>query len=67
MVVANNETDKTKNAGKLTTISMTMRMQRYNVGRIARQSTSRASLEASGCRHPASACAILLPMVDEFE
>jgi hypothetical protein len=36
MVVANNEIDETKNAGKSTTISMAMAMQRYNVGHIAR-------------------------------
>jgi hypothetical protein len=59
MVVANKEIDETKNAGKLTTISMAMAMQRYNVGRIARWSTSRASLEATECRHRASACAVL--------
>jgi len=35
MVVANNEIDETKNAGKLTTISMAMAIQRYNTGRIA--------------------------------
>ncbi len=59
MVVANNEIDETKNAGKLTTISMTMRMQRYDAGRITRWSTSRASLEATGCRHWASVCDVL--------
>jgi hypothetical protein len=59
MVVANNEIDKTKNAGKLTTISMAMAMQRYDVGRIAQWITSRASLEATGCCHRASACAVL--------
>jgi hypothetical protein len=36
MIVANNEIDETKNAGKLTTISMAMAMQRYNAGHIAR-------------------------------
>jgi hypothetical protein len=41
MVVANNEIDKTKNAGKSTMISMAMVMQRYNAGRIAQWSTSR--------------------------
>jgi hypothetical protein len=41
MVVANNKIDETKNAGKSTTISMAMAMQRYNVRRIARWSTSR--------------------------
>ena len=35
MVVANNEIDETKNAGKLTTILMAMAMQRYDTGRIA--------------------------------
>jgi hypothetical protein len=55
MVVANNEIDETKNAGKSTTISMAMAMQRYNTGRIAQWSTSRASLEATGCRYRANA------------
>ena len=36
MVVANNEMDKTKNAGKSTTITMAMAMQRYDAGHIAR-------------------------------
>ena len=58
MVVANNEIDEAKNAGKSTTISVAMAMQRYDAGRIARWSTSRASLEATGCRHRASACAV---------
>jgi hypothetical protein len=35
MVVANNKIDATKNSGKLVAISMTMGMQRYDVGRIA--------------------------------
>jgi hypothetical protein len=43
----------------LLAISIAMRMQRYNAGRIARWSTSRASLEATGCRHWSSACAVL--------
>ncbi len=38
MVVANNKIDETKNAGKLTTISMAMAMQQYNVRRIAQWS-----------------------------
>ena len=59
MVVANNEINETKNAGKSTTISVAMAMQRYDAGRIARWSTSRASLEATGCCHWASACAVL--------
>jgi len=58
MVLANNEIGDNKNAGKLTTISMAMAMQLYDVRRIARWSTSRASLEANGCRHRASACAV---------
>jgi hypothetical protein len=41
MVVGNNELTTTKNAGKLTTISMAMAMQLYDAGRIARWSTSR--------------------------
>jgi hypothetical protein len=36
MVVANYEIDKTKNAGKSTTISMAMAMQRYDAGHISR-------------------------------
>jgi hypothetical protein len=36
MVVANNEIDETKNAGKSTTISIAMAMQRYDAGHIAR-------------------------------
>ncbi len=44
-----------KNTGNL----IAMGMQRCNVGHIAQWSTSRASLEATGCRHWASACAIL--------
>jgi len=59
MVVANNKIDETKNAGKLTTISVAMAMQRYDAGHIAQWSTSRASLEATGCHHLASACAVL--------
>jgi hypothetical protein len=58
MVVANNEIDETKNAGKSTTISMAMAMQWYDAGRIARWITSGASLEATGCSHRASACAV---------
>ena len=59
MVVENNKIDETQNAGKATTISMAMAMQRYNVGRIARWSTSRATLKATGCSHRASAYAVL--------
>ena len=59
MVVANNKIDESKNAGKSTTISMTMAMQQYDEGHIAQWSTSRASLEATGSRHWVSACAVL--------
>jgi hypothetical protein len=59
MVVANNEIDETKNAGKLTTILMAMAMQQYDAGHITRRSTSGATLEATGCRHRVSACAVL--------
>jgi hypothetical protein len=48
-----------KKSGQLTTISMAMVIQRYDMGRIARWSTSRASLEATACCHWASACAVL--------
>ena len=61
MVVANNKIGETKNTGKLTTILMAMAMHWYNTGCIARWSTSRASLEAIGCRHWVSACAGVLP------
>jgi hypothetical protein len=36
MVVANNNINETKNAGKSTTISMAMAMQWYDTGHIAR-------------------------------
>ena len=47
-----------KNADESQAISMAMAMQRYDARRITRWITSRASLEATGCRHRASACAI---------
>jgi hypothetical protein len=55
MLVGNNELAITKNAGELLAILIAMRMWRYDVGHITRWSTSRASLEATGCRHWASA------------
>jgi hypothetical protein len=55
MLVGNNELAITKNAGKLLAILIAMQMQRYDPGWIDRWSTSRASLEATGCRHWASA------------
>ena len=59
MVVGDNELTATKNAGESMAISFVMAMQRYNAGCITQWSTSRASLEATGCRHQASACAVL--------
>ena len=56
MVVGKKESMATKNAGKLMAILIAMGMQRYNTGRIDQWSTSRASLEATGCRHQSSAC-----------
>jgi len=58
MVVGDNESTATKNAGKSMAISIAMAMQRYNAGRIARWSTSGASLKATRCRHWSSACAV---------
>ena len=59
MVVGDNESTATKNAGKSLAILIAMAMQRCDVGRIAQWSTSRASLKATGCRHRSSACAVL--------
>jgi hypothetical protein len=59
MVVGNNESTTTKNVGELLAISIAMQTRRYDAGHIAQWSTSRASLEATGCRHRASACAVL--------
>ncbi len=53
MVVGNNESATTKNAGKLLVISIAVRMWRYDPGRIAPWNTSRASLRDTGCRHQA--------------
>ena len=58
MVVGNNESTATKNAGKSMAISIAMAMQWYYAGRITRWSTSGASLKATGCRHRSSACAV---------
>ncbi len=58
MVVGNNESTTTKNADESLAILMAMAMQRYDARRIARWSTSSASLEATGCRHRASGCAV---------
>jgi hypothetical protein len=53
MLVGNNESATTKNAGKSLAISIAVRMWRYDPGHIARWNTSRASLRATGCRHQA--------------
>ncbi len=47
--------DGNKNADKLMAILIAMAMQRYNMGCIAQWSTSKASFEATGCRHRSSA------------
>jgi hypothetical protein len=53
--VGDNESTTTKNAGTLLAVSIAMQIRRYDVGCIARWSTSRASIEAIECRHWASA------------
>jgi hypothetical protein len=60
MEVGKNKSTATNNADESMVISIAMAMQWYDAGRIARWSTSRASLEAIGCSHWASACAVLL-------
>ena len=47
MVVGHSKWTATKHAGKLLGFLIAMRMWWYNAGRIARWSTSRASLEAT--------------------
>jgi len=59
MVVGDSKSTATKNAGELMAISIAMAMQWYDAGRIAQWITSGASLEATGCSHRASACALL--------
>ena len=56
MVVGDDESTATKNAGESMAISIAMAMQRYDAGCIARWSTSEASLEVNGGRHRLSAC-----------
>ena len=53
MVVGDNKSTATKNAGESMAISIAMTMQWYNAGRIAQWITSGASLEATGCSHRA--------------
>ncbi len=59
MEVGNNKLVTTKNAGESLAISLAMWMQWYDAGHITQWSMSRASLGATGCRHRASACAVL--------
>jgi hypothetical protein len=59
MVVGNNESTKKKNVGELLAILIAMQMRLYDAGHIARCSTSRASLKATGCHHWSIACAVL--------
>ncbi len=59
MVVSDNESTTTKNAGKLLAISIAMGMRRYDAGRIARWSAFVASCKATKCRHQAGGCATL--------
>ena len=59
MVVGDNESTATKKSGcESMATSIAMAMQRYDAGRIDRWSTSGASVEATGCRHWSSACAV---------
>ncbi len=58
MVAVNNKLTITKKAGESLAISIATRMRQYDAGHIARWSTSRASLEATGCCHRSSACAV---------
>ena len=59
MIMGDNGIDTTKKTGKLLAVLMAMLMWRCDAGRIARWSTFQASLEATECRHWASACAAL--------
>ncbi len=61
MVVANNEMNKTNNAGTSMTILMAMAMQRYDEGRIAQWSWMPPSGECLRRIAPTAT------MVDEFE
>ena len=60
MLMGNNKSATTINAGKLLAILIAVQMPWCDAGRIARWSTSRASLDAAGCRHGASAHIALL-------
>ncbi len=58
MVVGDNESTATKNAGDSMAISIAIEINWYDAGRIAQWSTSRASLKATGCCHRLSACIV---------
>ena len=66
MVVGNNESMTTKNAGKLLEILIAMHMRRYKVGHIAWFRTSRASFEANGSGEFLRRIAPAATMVDSF-
>jgi len=51
--------DDNNHAGESLANLIAMQVRRYDAGRIARWITSGASLEATGCSHRASACAVL--------
>ncbi len=53
------KTTMTKNTSKSLLILITTRIWWYNAGHISQWGTYRASLEATGCHHRASACAVL--------
>ncbi len=53
MVVGVMDIKDDKNEGKLLAMFIAMQMQQYNVGRITQWSSSRASLDATGCHHQA--------------
>ena len=59
MVVGNNESTATKNAGASMVISIAMAMQWYEAGHVNRWSTSRSSLDATACCHWLSARIVL--------
>jgi len=60
MLMGNSNSATTINAGKLLAILIAMQMPWCDAGHIARWSTSRASLDATGRRHGSSAHIALL-------
>ena len=57
--MGDNKIGDDKNEGDLLAILIAMGMQQYDMIRITWWITSRVSLEATECRHLASACAVL--------